>query len=300
MEKIIVIGSSNTDMVVTSAKLPMPGETILGNEFSVIPGGKGANQAVAAARAGADVVFVAKVGDDDLGQRAIIGYQADNIDTSNITVDKTKPSGVALILVDEVSGQNSIVVAPGSNSSLSVKDINEIEQDIKSAQVLLVQLEIPIETVEHTLKIAKEAGVTTILNPAPAQALSDKLLSYVDIITPNETETQLLIDVDPSDDTKVEEAAQKLLDKVNETALITLGSKGIYYASKNGSKGFIATTKVDAIDTTAAGDVFNGYFAAQMAMKKPFVEAVKMANKAATISVTRKGAQPSIPKISEL
>lgn len=300
MGKIIVIGSSNTDMVITSQKLPLPGETVLGNEFDIIGGGKGANQAVAAARAGGEVAFVAKIGDDDFGKKAIIGYQKDNINTSFITVDKEKPSGVAVILVDEITGQNSIVVAPGSNSKLSIDDIKSIENEIKNADVVLVQLEIPIETAEYALRMAKEAKVKTILNPAPAQALSDKLLSYVDIITPNETETQLLIGVDPSDETLVEEAAHKLLGKVNETALITLGSKGVYFVSKNGEKGYLTTTKVNAIDTTSAGDVFNGYIAAGLADSKPFVEAVQLANKAATLSVTRKGAQPSIPYINEL
>lgn len=300
MGKIIVIGSSNTDMVITSPKLPLPGETVLGNEFDIIAGGKGANQAVAAARAGGKVTFIAKVGDDDFGKNAIEGYNQDKINTSFITVDKEKPSGVAVILVDELTGQNSIVVAPGSNSKLSVADIDAIELEIKTAQVVLVQLEIPLDTVERALKFAKEAGVKTILNPAPAQALSNELLSYVDIITPNETETQVLIGIDPSDSSKVEEAAQTLLNKVGETALITLGSKGVYYASKNGDNGYVETTKVNAVDTTAAGDVFNGYLAAQLAEGNSLVEAIKIANKAATISVTRKGAQPSIPQLNEL
>lgn len=301
MGKIVVIGSSGTDMVVTSSILPLAGETVMGNEFHIFAGGKGANQAVAAARAGGDVLFVAKVGNDDFGKKSIEGYKKDNINTDKIGVDAEKPSGIAVIMVDESTGQNSIVVVPGSNSALSIDDIKKAETEIKEADVMLVQLEIPLEVVEFSLKIAKGYGVKTILDPAPAQPLSDELLRLVDIITPNETEYQILIGIDPNnDDNDIKKAAAQLLTKVNDTAIITLGSKGVYYASKNGNEGIVPSIKADAIDTTAAGDVFNGYLAAFLADGKDFKEAIKLSNKAAAISVTRKGAQPSIPKIMEL
>jgi ribokinase len=300
MGKIVVIGSSNTDMVVNSPKMPAPGETILGGEFDVFPGGKGANQAVAAARANADVAFIAKVGNDDFGRNAIEGYKKDKINTDNIFVDNDTPSGIAVIIVEESSGQNSIVVAGGANNTLSLDEIKSCEKIIADADVVLIQLEIPIEVVEVALKIAKQNGVKTILNPAPAQPLSDEILNQIDIITPNETETNILTGIDTDDEANIKKAARQLLKKVNEAVLITLGEKGVYCISKNGEESIIPAKKVSAIDTTAAGDVFNGYFAAAISEGKTYNEAILLANKAAAISVTRKGAQPSIPILKEL
>lgn len=300
MGKIVVIGSSNTDMVVTTPKIPSPGETIMGSEFSIIAGGKGANQAVAAARAGGNVTFVAKVGSDDFGKNAVAGYEADEINTDYIYVDPDRPSGIAIIIVEEASGQNSIVVAGGANSGLSVDDILEAEKKVSEADVVLIQLEIQLEVVEFSLNLAKKYGVKTILNPAPAQPLSDELLSLVDIITPNESEMQILTGLNPESEEGVMIAAAKLLEKVNETVVVTLGSKGVYFVSKNGENGFVPTIEVEAVDTTAAGDVFNGYFATALSDGRSSMEAISVANMAAAISVTRKGAQPSIPKIGEL
>ena len=300
MGKIVVIGSSNTDMVVNSPKMPLPGETILGGEFDVFPGGKGANQAVAAERANGNVAFIAKVGDDDFGKNSIEGYKKEKINTDNIFVDKNTPSGIAVIIVEESSGQNSIVVAGGANNSISIDEIKSCEKIIADADVVLIQLEIPIDVVEYALRIAKQNGVKTILNPAPAQLLSDEILSQIDIITPNETESSILVGIDTDNEKNIKKAAGQLLKKVNEAVLITLGEKGIYYISKNGEESMIAAKVVNAIDTTAAGDVFNGYFAAAISEGKSYNEAIIEANKAAAISVTRKGAQPSIPMMNEL
>jgi ribokinase len=300
MRVITVVGSSNTDMVISTPKIPLPGETVLGGEFNIIPGGKGANQAVAASRAGGKVTFIARVGKDDFGSVAIQGYIKDNILTEYIIKDQNKPSGIAVIIVDSNSGQNSIVVAPGANSRLSEEDILAARNIIKSSDILLVQLEIPLNVVKFTLGIAKGNGVKTILNPAPAQTLSESLLSLVDIITPNESEAFILTGVKLLSDDDIETAARLLLKRVNEAVIITLGSRGAYYILKSGEKGFLNGLAVDAIDSTAAGDVFNGYLAEGLSEGLGFKEAIIKANKAAAISVTRKGAQPSIPKFDEL
>ncbi len=300
MGKIVVIGSSNTDMVVRASKMPKGGETLIGGEFAVIQGGKGANQAVAAARAGSDVTFVAKVGNDDFGRSAVEGYNIDKINTEYVFVDSVYPTGVAIIIVDESTGQNSIVVAPGSNHQLSILDIDSVKETITQADAVLLQLETPIDVVAYSLQLAKSAGVKTILNPAPAQKLSDELLQNVDIITPNETETELITGVVLTDNQSIEQAAQLLMNKVGEAVVITLGSKGVYYLLKSGESGYVSSIKVDAVDTTAAGDVFNGYFVSALTDNVDFVEALKNANKAAAISVTKKGAQPSIPTKQDL
>ena len=296
----MVIGSSNTDMVFRVSRFPLPGETLLGGEFRVIPGGKGANQAVAAARAGAEVVFVAKVGDDDLGKQAIAGYHRDGIDIRFILNEKEMPSGVAMILVEDGSGKNSIVVASGANACLRPADMDHLAFEIQSADVLLIQLEIPVETVQRALELAAITGVTTILNPAPAQTVSEELLHLVDFITPNETETQLLTGILPDREDATIAAARKLLQPVREAAIITLGEQGAFYLDKTGQSINIPALRVTAVDSTAAGDVFNGYLAAALAGQMSPVDAIELANKAAALSVTRHGAQPSIPKWDEL
>ncbi|HON06898.1 MAG TPA: ribokinase [Verrucomicrobiota bacterium] len=296
--KIIVVGSSNTDMVVKTSHLPGPGETVIGGEFITAAGGKGANQAVAAARAGGDVYFVAKVGDDHFGKSAIDGFKKEKIKTDYVYTDKKLPSGVALIVVDE-KGENAIAVAPGANSRLSPNDIKKAQKVIKSAKVLLVQLEIPLQTVIEAVNIASSCGIKTILNPAPAMPLPDELLSKISIITPNEIEAEILTGIKIVDEQTAKSAAITLKKKGVDTVIITLGEKGAYLHNEDTSK-LIPSIKVKAVDTTAAGDIFNGALAVSIAEEKQIIQAVRFANIAAAISVTKIGAQPSAPKRNQI
>jgi len=296
--KIVVVGSSNTDMIVKVPRIPRPGETILGGKFSTAAGGKGANQAVAAARAGGQVTFIARVGDDMFGQQALRGFEADGIDVQYVKTDPSEPSGVALIFVDE-KGENSIAVASGANACLSPQDVDEAAAAIRSADILLMQLETPLATVQRAAEIARAAGVKVILNPAPAMPLDDALLANLTIITPNESEAELLTGVAVTDTASAEAAAKALLDRGVEVAIITLGSKGALLKTSKLTK-VIPGFKVTAVDATAAGDVFNGSLAVALAEGKALEEAVRFANAAAALSVTKLGAQPSIPKREEI
>jgi ribokinase len=298
MSRIIVIGSSNTDMVIKSKKLPLPGETILGGTFLMNPGGKGANQAVAAARLGGNVTFVTKTGNDMFGTEATNLFENEHIDSRFIIKDPDKPSGVALITVDEF-GENSIVVAPGSNGSLSAYDINEEVFNTSNGDIFLMQLEIPVSTVEFVAEKAFAKKNRVILNPAPARALSDELLSYLFLITPNETEAELITGVKVTDILTAEKAAIILRDKGVKNVIITMGAFGAYLKTEIISK-MITVVPVKAVDTTAAGDVFNGALAVAIAEGNNIEEAVIFANKAASISVTRMGAQASAPYRKEI
>ena len=296
--KIAVLGSSNTDMIIKTERIPKPGETVLGGTFSTAPGGKGANQAVAAARAGGDVAFIARVGTDMFGDKAVEGYKGEGIDVSHVLRDGGRPSGVALIFVDQ-KGENSIAVAGGANELLLPDDVRAANSDIASADILLMQLETPIETVEAAAKLASGNGVRIMLNPAPAQPLGDDLLGSVSILTPNESETELLTGKPVSSEADADAAAQILSDRGVETVLITLGSKGAYVYSPD-CKRLVDGFKVEAVDTTAAGDVFSGALAVAIAEGKPMEDAVVFANAAAALSVTRLGAQPSVPTRDEI
>lgn len=299
MGKVVVVGSSNTDMVFRTPRIPQPGETIMGEDFDQLPGGKGANQAVAAARAGAEVHFIAKVGDDDLGKAALKTYQENGIQTNCIQQTAAAASGVAMILVNNSSGENAIVVAPGANALLTPEDIEAAKSIIEQADVLLVQLETPLDTVQHALAIARQKGVITILNPAPAQQLSERILSLVDYLTPNETETAILSGILPRDEDSALEASLTLSAYV-KNVIITQGSKGAFLRRSDGFTSQIPTERVKAVDTTAAGDVFNGYLASALAKGQDLVAAIQTANRAAAKSVTQKGAQPSIPGYKDL
>lgn len=298
MSKIVVIGSSNTDMVVKTNRFPNPGETILGGTFFMFAGGKGANQAVAAARMGGDVVLVTKVGNDVFGKQAIEGFQKEKINTYYISTDHDKASGTALIIVNE-HGENKIVVAPGSNDTLSQDDILKADKEIEDAEVVLMQLEIPIASVVFAAVHALKTESKVILNPAPAQELPNEIFSNLYLITPNETEAQILTGIEVKDDASIKEAAEVLLDKGVRNVIITLGARGAYFRNEYQSF-FIDAPQVEAVDSTAAGDIFNGTLAVALAHKKDWKSAIELACKAASISVTRMGAQASAPFLSEI
>jgi ribokinase len=294
---ILVIGSTNTDMIVKVPHLPAPGETILGGEFSVVQGGKGANQAVAAARAGGNVTFVSCVGNDLFGKKSLEVLANENIDISAVKIADGYSSGVALINVSD-SGENSISVAPGANSQLLPEDIVNITDIILKADILLLQLEIPIETVKKAISIANMHNVPVILNPAPGQLLEAELLKTVAYLTPNENEAALIAETTQFDHdyTALSKALQ---DKGSNEIVLTLGEKGAFF-SDNGHLEHIPGHHVTVVDTTAAGDTFNGYLAVALANGQSLKDAVKIANKAASLSVTMLGAQTSIPYIDSI
>ncbi len=296
--QILVVGSSNTDMVVQSARLPRPGETVLGGTFFMNPGGKGANQAVAVARLGGQVAFVAKVGNDIFGHQAVQLFEEEGIDTTHVFTDPSNPSGVALITVDS-AGENCIVVASGANANLLPGDLSKTEQAIDDAQIVLMQLEVPMATVEHVSRIAQAKGKQVILNPAPAQTLSKELLSHLDLITPNETEAEIITGITVTDRTSAEEAARRLSEMGPRDVIITLGSKGaLVYSS--GKSSLVPAFEIEAVDTTAAGDVFNGALCVALSEGHTLEEAARFACKASALSVSRVGAQASVPYRNEL
>jgi ribokinase len=295
--KIIVIGSSNTDMVVKSPALPKPGETILGGTFLMNAGGKGANQAVAAARLGGDVMLVAKVGNDIFGKQSIEGFKKEKINTDFVFVDEKAPSGTALIMVNE-EGENCIVVAPGANAQLLPADIDQVKA-ISEAKIILMQLEIPMETIEAVAKKSKLNHQKVIINPAPAQKLSDELLNGLFLITPNETEAGLLTNINVKDEATAAQAAEVFLSKGVQNVIITLGKQGAYFQNKEVQFKTDAPV-VKAVDTTAAGDTFSAAIAVAVTEKMEWEQAVQFAVKAASISVTRMGAQASVPYRQEM
>jgi ribokinase len=296
--RVLVVGSSNTDMVIRVPRIPRPGETILGGAFAMAAGGKGANQAVAAARAGGRVTFVARVGNDVFGERALANFEIDGLDTRFIVRTPGSASGMALINVDE-RGENSISVASGANALLSAGDVDNAGAAFAMADIVLVQLESPLETVEAVVRKAGERGVPVVLNPAPARSLDDRLLRGVAILTPNAHEAEILTGIAVGDKRGARAAAARLRARGPKTVIVTLGERGLY-ASSSEFEGAIPAFKVDPVDTTAAGDVFNGALAVALAEKKPLDEALRFAQAAAAISITRPGAQPSAPTRAEI
>ncbi len=298
MGKIVVIGSSNTDLVINTSRIPEPGETVLGGRFLMAAGGKGANQAVAAQRLGGDVTFVACIGDDLFGKDALAGYNREGMNTAFVSVKKGVPSGVASIFVD-AEAENVIVVAPGANSELGKAEIDAAQKEIEAADFVLMQLETPMETVEYAAEKAFKAGTKVVLNPAPAANLSDSLLSKLWLITPNRTETQLITGLPVTDEKEAAAAAEALVAKGVKNVVITLGSKGAYVLSED-FRGVIPANAVKAVDTTGAGDTFNGALCVALSEGRSLQDSCSFAAKASAISVTRMGAQPSIPFRNEI
>ncbi len=291
--RITVVGSLNMDLVVRSPRIPRPGETIIGSGFHYVPGGKGANQAVAAARLGAQVSLVGRVGQDGFANSLLESLAADDVDHTFVIQDREAATGVALIVVDD-AGQNSIVVASGANMRLSPTDVEAAEAVIAGADALLLQLEIPLETVIRAAELARAQQVQVILNPAPARALPAELLALVDVLIPNESETALLTGMPVGSQAEAEAAADALRKRGIGAVILTLGEQGALLARETGAHLFPAFD-VTPVDTTAAGDAFVAGFAVALAESKPLAEAVQWGNAAGALATTKLGAQSSLP-----
>lgn len=298
MPKVVVIGSANVDLTVKVDCLPQLGETVSGGEFYTSFGGKGANQAVAAHRAGAEVRFLAKVGCDQNGEAIVKHLETIGLTSEAILRDESNPSGVALIMVDR-TGNNAIAVAPGSNWNLTEEDVYRAESHIAWGDVLLIQLEVPPPTVSETLRLAKTHGLATILNPAPARRLPEGTLSLADILTPNEVEAGTLTGIRVEDVNDATQAARKLLEFGAGQVIVTLGERGACWVQRDHVQTF-SSFPIAAVDSTAAGDAFNGALACVVAEERPMQEAIYFANAAGAIAVTRKGAQDSLPTREEI
>lgn len=298
MKKIIVIGSSNVDMVVRTSHLPAPGETILGGEFFMNQGGKGANQAVAIKRLGGNLIFMAKLGNDVLGRQSVGYFKKKGIDTRYIAFDEDSASGVALISVDD-HAENSIVVASGANMLLNEQDVDKMLEEMCEGDILLMQLEIPLQTVEYAARKAFGKGVKVVLNPAPARSLPKELFRHLYMVTPNRIEAEMLTGIKIANDADVEKVAEEICAMGVKNVIITLGSKGCLIREE-GVSYRIDAFKVEPVDTTAAGDTFNGALCVGLSEGMDLKQAAVMASKASSIAVTRMGAQSSIPYREEL
>ncbi|AKE12741.1 MULTISPECIES: ribokinase [Serratia] len=296
--KLVVLGSINADHILNIEQFPRPGETVIGKQYKVAFGGKGANQAVAAGRSGADIAFIACVGADDIGERVRQQLASDRIDTQPIEAIADSTTGVALIFVN-AEGENVIGIDAGANAAVTPDYLARYQQKVIDADALLMQLESPLETVIAAASLAKQHQTQVILNPAPARELPDELLATIDMITPNETEAQRLTGIAVNDDNDAARAAQALHDKGIATVIITLGSRGVWL-SENGNGKLVPGFKVKAVDTIAAGDTFNGALVTALLEGKTMADAVRFAHAAAAIAVTRPGAQPSVPWREEI
>ncbi len=297
-KSIVVVGSSNTDLIVTAPRIPSPGETVIGDSFSTAAGGKGANQAVAAARLGGEVTFIGRIGADPYGDTSVANLTSENIDIDHIVRDADLPSGIALITVD-ARGENSIVVASGSNMAMSYPDVHCAAKAIERARIVLLQLEIPMLIVEEVADMARKSGAMVILNPAPAADLSDKLLRNVHILIPNASEASMLSGTPVTDEQSAARAAKVLRNRGVETVIVTLGDRGAITVDGEVIRHFPAY-QVTPTDTTAAGDAFCGALAVGIAEGLDVTAAIKFATKAAALSTLKKGAQPSLPRRAEL
>ena len=297
MKKICVIGSLNMDLVVNVDTMPKKGQTLIGRAFKEVPGGKGANQAVAMARLGADIRMIGKVGKDSFGETLINQLKYDKVKTNYIHREDCA-SGVAMITVDK-NAENSIVVAPGANFKVLEKDIDKCIEAIDESDIVVLQLETPINTIKYALQKSKELGKYTILNPAPAVKLEDSIIENVDLLTPNETELEILSGVKIENEDDIKKAANVLIEKGVKQLIVTLGSKGSLYIDKDNIK-LKKSYKVEAIDTTAAGDSYTGALAVAFAQDKDIDEAMDFASKVGALAVTKEGAQSSLPTMEDV
>lgn len=296
--RVVVLGSVNTDLVLRCSRLPIPGQTVAGRDYEALLGGKGANQAVAAARLGASVSFIGCVGDDEFGRNARRSLASEGIDTQHLHSVTGTTTGVAMILVDD-SGQNSIALAAGANAALSIAHVDAAKQTIQGAGLLICQLECPLPVVQHGIAIARAAGVQVLLNPAPMQALPSALLAQVDVLVPNESEAASLIGLASAESFDASVAAARLSELGPRSVIVTLGAAGVQLAS-NGVNIRLAAPAARAVDTTGAGDAFIGAYAAAWCDGAAVTAAIEYAQRAAAISVTRRGAIAAMPRRSEL
>ena len=298
MRKILVVGSANADLMIATPKLPRPGETVRGHDFLVAPGGKGANQATAAARLGGDVSFIGSIGDDDFGRSISTSLFDSGVDTAYLRVRPNSSTGIALIL-SEACGENMIAVAAGANDLLLPADIDAVSDAIAEASIIVCQFESPVATIEHLVKVANGCGVPVLLNPAPARRIADEMLDGIRFLVPNRHELADLTGLPTNTVADVEAAAKALLLRGVQTVIVTLGREGVLRAAVNGARVFPAPV-VEAVDTTGAGDTFVGGFAADWCRTSDVDAAVIFAQRAAAYSVTSRGAQPSMPWLSDL